>query len=157
MPRIAGRLFGFLMLHEGSCSLDELAAQLQVSKASVSTNARMLEQRGILERTSAPGDRRDFYRMDPNAWSRVLEVGQRRWETLRGVLTEAAASLPDEMETGRQRLIEAEQFHLLLIDGADGLLERWRRARQQLAAEQGAEPASDGEIMTEPKGALEEE
>lgn len=40
-PRIAGRIFGLLLVSEDCRSLDELAVQLRVSKASVSTNARL--------------------------------------------------------------------------------------------------------------------
>ena len=68
LPRIAGRLFGFLLIHSDAYSLDELAERLQVSKASISTNARQLEEHRILERISTPGDRRDYYRMAPDAW-----------------------------------------------------------------------------------------
>lgn len=132
LPRIAGRIFGFLLVHEGAYSLDELAERLQVSKASVSTNARLLEHHGMLERTSAPGDRRDFYQVGPDAWERMLRVGQRKWEQLRMLFTEAEASLPEEMEVGRARLIQAEQFHLLLIDEVDRMLERWRRRREEM-------------------------
>jgi DNA-binding transcriptional regulator GbsR (MarR family) len=127
LPRIAGRVFGFLLVNEGAFSLDELAERLQVSKASISTNARLLEQHGMLERTSAPGDRRDFYQMGPDAWERMLRAAQRRWEDLRQALTEAAAALPEDMEVGRTRLIRAEQFHLLMIDEVDRLIERWHR------------------------------
>lgn len=133
MPRISGRIFGFLIVHEGSYSLDELAERLQVSKGSVSTNARQLEQLGILERVSVPGDRRDYYRMEEDAWERMLQVAQRRWEVLRAQLTASAAALPEEMEAGRRRLIQAEQFHLLMIDGVDRMLERWRSRQRELA------------------------
>lgn len=73
MPRIAGRLMGALILNEDAASLDELADQLQVSKASVSSNARLLENWGIAERVTLPGDRRDFYRLSPNAEERSLQ------------------------------------------------------------------------------------
>ena len=46
LPRIAGRIFGLLLVSEDARSLDDLAAELRVSKGSVSTNARLLEQRG---------------------------------------------------------------------------------------------------------------
>lgn len=62
LPRIAGRIFGLLLVSEDCRSLNELAAELHVSKASVSTNARLLEQRGVLERDSRPSDRRDACR-----------------------------------------------------------------------------------------------
>jgi DNA-binding transcriptional regulator GbsR (MarR family) len=128
LPRSAGRMIGHLLLAEGACSLDELAESLQVSKASVSTNARMLEQVGILERTCEPGDRRDFYRMRPDAWERMLLNARRRWEEARALLAETASAIPDEMRTGRQRLAEAERFHSLLIEELDTLVERWRAA-----------------------------
>ena len=62
-PRIAGRIMGFLLLHEGPYTLDELADELQISKTSASTNARLLEQHGIIERVVKAGDRRDFYHL----------------------------------------------------------------------------------------------
>ena len=40
VPRIAGRLFGLLMLVERETSLDELAEGLRVSKGSVSAGTR---------------------------------------------------------------------------------------------------------------------
>jgi len=137
LPRSAGRIFGFLLLSSEPFSLDDLGERLQVSKASVSTNARLLEQCGMLERSSAPGDRRDFYRMRPDAWERVLQVAQKRWEVMRGLLTEAEATLPPEMETARRRLQEAAEFHAFLLDEAEALIERWR-ARQRGAGTGGA-------------------
>src|SRR5690554_5102322 len=74
MRRIAGRLYGFLLVHDEAYSLDELAERLKVSKASVSTNARFLEQVGILERMSTPGDRRDYYRMGSEAMVESLRA-----------------------------------------------------------------------------------
>lgn len=70
--RIAGRLFGLLMLEEGPCALEELAERLRVSKGSVSSNARLLEDWGIAERVTRPGDRRDFYQLAPDAADRFL-------------------------------------------------------------------------------------
>lgn len=143
LPRIAGRIFGFLLVHEGAFSLDELAEELQVSKASVSTNARMLEQFGLVERTSEPGDRRDYYQMGHDAWERILLSAQRKQESMRQALTEAAASLPEEMEAGRRRLIQAEQFYLLLVDQIDRTLERWHH--RQHGASAGSSAGSGGQ------------
>lgn len=129
LPRSAGRIFGYLLLCETPRSLDELADELQMSKASVSTNARLLEQHGLVERIGSLGDRRDFYRIGCNSWERMLQVAQRRWETLHALLEESAAALPPEMAVGRERLLEAAEFHGLLLDGVEQLAARWR-ARQ---------------------------
>lgn len=155
LPRIAGRLVGFLLVHTEAYSLDELAEQLQVSKASISTNARQLEEHRILERISSPGDRRDYYRMKPDSWEGMLRTAQQKWNTMRELLTAAAAALPDDMEAGRARIIEAEQFHLLLIDGVERMLERWGR---RPAAHSFGEAEDDKRSRhdTSPAGASEE-
>ena len=49
LPRIAGRLLGALILAPDRESLDDLAARLAVSKPSISVNARLLEQKRLIE------------------------------------------------------------------------------------------------------------
>ena len=69
-PPIAGRIFGLLLLSDDALSLDELAEALGVSKASASTNARLLAQLGVVEQVRRPGSRRDYYRMVPDLFER---------------------------------------------------------------------------------------
>lgn len=152
LPRIAGRIFGFLLVHPEAYSLDELAEHLQVSKASISTNARHLVEHRILQRTSAPGDRRDYYRMDLDAWEGMLRTAQQKWSAMRELLTAGAASLPEEMETARARLIDAEQFHLLLLDGVERMIDRWERRRRG----DGADGPATSRYDASPAGASEE-
>jgi DNA-binding transcriptional regulator GbsR (MarR family) len=144
MPRSAGRIFAHLLLMEGACSLEEIAETLQVSKASVSTNARLLEQHGLLERRCEPGDRRDYYQMRPDAWDRMLGSARRRWDEIQVLLAGAEAGLPREMETARERLREAGRFHALLVDELDTLIERWRCERSRREEEGLAVAVGDG-------------
>jgi DNA-binding transcriptional regulator GbsR (MarR family) len=125
LPRSAGRIFGYLLLADTACSLDELTETLQVSKASVSTNARLLEQCGILERTCEPGDRRDFYQMRPDAWERMLHLARKRWSEMEALLAHAEGTLPHEMDMARRRLRESARFHALLVEELDTLIARW--------------------------------
>src|SRR3954470_13736159 len=80
LPRIAGRIFGLLLVSEGALSLDDLASELAVSKGSASTNARLLEQRGMLDRSCRRSDRRDYYRVPHDLFSRVMALRLTRWE-----------------------------------------------------------------------------
>lgn len=73
LPRIGGRLFALLMITEGDVSLDDLAQRLGVSKPSVSTNARLLEQRGVIEKVSRAADRRDYYRITDDLIGRTMQ------------------------------------------------------------------------------------
>jgi DNA-binding transcriptional regulator GbsR (MarR family) len=134
LPRSAGRIFGYMMLADSACSLDDLAEALQVSKASVSTNARLLEQIGLLERTIELGDRRDFYRMRGDAWERMLLLARRRWEETQSLLSQARTCLPEDMHAARARVCEAARFHALLMEEADSLLDRWRSMKAETVA-----------------------
>lgn len=126
MPRGAGRLFGFLLVGDRAYSLDELTEMLQASKASVSTNARLLESLGLIERVSSLGDRRDFYRASDDPWERMLRVAQGRWRDMIQLFDEAQSQLPADRETGRERVCAAGKFHRLLMDGVDNLIQQWR-------------------------------
>lgn len=58
MPRIAGRIWGWLLIcEEEQEPLTVIAQTLGVSKGSVSTNARLLESAGLLKRTAVSGSR----------------------------------------------------------------------------------------------------
>lgn len=129
MARSAGRIFGLLLVGGRPYSLDELAETLQASKASASTNCRMLEQLGMIQRVSSLGDRRDFYRVEGDPWEKMLRVAQQRWRDMAQVFGEARATLPPQMAEGRLRLEEAERFHLLMIGEFDKLLEAWHGMR----------------------------
>jgi predicted transcriptional regulator len=49
LPPIAGRIFALLLVSEDALSLDQLSDDLGVSKASASTNARLLARFGLIE------------------------------------------------------------------------------------------------------------
>src|SRR5690554_6147130 len=73
-PRIAGRIFGLLLVEGKPMTLQAIADQLQVSKASASTNARLLAGRDILRRTAQAGDRQDYYQLAADNEYRFLEA-----------------------------------------------------------------------------------
>jgi DNA-binding transcriptional regulator GbsR (MarR family) len=109
-------MFGVLLMSEGSRSLDELAEQLEVSKASISVNARLLEQRGVVERASKQGDRRDYYRIANDILERTLEqrIGKiRRFqEALALARTHCAAGKP----AVRDRLQHMDEAYRYLLE-----------------------------------------
>jgi DNA-binding transcriptional regulator GbsR (MarR family) len=130
MPRIGGQIFGLLMLREDALSLDEIAAELQVSKASVSTNARLLTRMGAIERTSKPGDRRDFYRITPNAPERGLDGVVNRMNRMVSLLDTTLCQLPDARREQKRRLAMLRDWHEFLLEEIDATMERWRARRK---------------------------
>ncbi len=127
-PRIAGLIMGFLLLNEGPYTLDELAERLQISKTSASTNARLLEQHGVIERVVKTGDRRDFYRLAENHWEKMFDVVVKRIQRFQTVLDETIGALPAEEAYGRQRLRETQRFHSFMLEKLNAHIDEWRSA-----------------------------
>lgn len=74
LGRLFGQIFMLLYLSPEPASLDELAGQLGVSKASISIACRQLETWGAVHRVWVKGDRKDYY-VAETAFDRILRSG----------------------------------------------------------------------------------
>lgn len=128
LPRIAGRILGFLLVQPAECSLDDMADALGVSKASVSTDARRLEQFGLIQRITRPGDRRDYYIVADDCFARSLEVKLERLQRFHALIDEAR-SLPIRSPDVKSRLDEMDRAYELAVSSLTDALERWERTR----------------------------
>lgn len=127
VPRIAGRIFGFLLLQTEPCSLDDMATTLRVSRASISTDARCLERLGLVHRVSRAGDRRDFYTVAPDAPTSALAMRVERLRRMKSTIGELA-SLTDAgtPPAVRARLDAFGEAHDRTVEALEGLIERLR-------------------------------
>jgi DNA-binding Lrp family transcriptional regulator len=126
VPRIGGRLLGLLLLADGPLSLDQIAATLRVSRASVSTNARLLLTAGLIERVSLPGDRRDYYTFGRRAWEGNIQAAITRARTFQRIAAEGLAALGPGDSPAHARLREAVELGDFYATGLTALLERWQ-------------------------------
>ncbi|HEX5963583.1 MAG TPA: MarR family transcriptional regulator [Gemmatimonadales bacterium] len=133
LPRIAGRIFGLLLVSEDCRSLDDLAAELRVSKASVSTNARLLEQRGVLERNSRPSDRRDYYRVPPELFAHTMAQRLASWQRFHEAIGAARTSLPIRSRRVLERLEEYDAAYAFMSQVIRDAMVRWRATRDHSA------------------------
>ena len=138
LPRIAGRIFGLLLVSEDARSLDDLAAELRVSKGSVSTNARLLEQRGLLERVCRPADRRDYYSVRPDLFIHTMAQRLTRWQRFHEAIRAARTSLPIRSQEVRDRLEEYEQAYAFISQVIGEALTRWQGIRDERLSGAGA-------------------
>ena len=126
VPRIGGRVLGVLMLAEGPISLERMAELLKVSRASISTNMRMLTTTGIVKHFGVPGDRRHYYVFSEDAWERHLEASMKGLDAIVQICRSGLAAVPSHHPTARARVqnslafLEFEQTEI-----ADSLA-RWR-------------------------------
>lgn len=131
MSPIAGRLFATLLLSPEPRSLDELASEIGVSKASISTDARRLLERGIVERVTHAGDRRDYYELAPDFFAQGIRNRVAQWrgiQALVGTMREAGTALPAVV---RDRIASIDDVHAFVIDRIDAALDEWERERRK--------------------------
>src|SRR5512135_2888140 len=128
-PRIAGRIFALLLVSEEAVSLEEMAARLGASKASVSSDARALEQRGLAERVGRPGDRRDYYRVADDLFEGAVAIRVARWQAFQAALREGRRCLPGRNGALRRRFDQLDAAFEALTTAATRALRRWRGAR----------------------------
>lgn len=130
LPRIAGRIMGLMIMHGGPFSLTELAERLSVSRASISTNTRLLEELGVIERTATPGDRQDYFRLSRQPYARMVRGVVRRMRRAREVVEGTQESLPEDMSETHERLEELDAFYEALIESFLNVIDEWDAERQ---------------------------
>jgi DNA-binding transcriptional regulator GbsR (MarR family) len=125
LPRISGRILGLLVLEGRPFGLRELAERLQVSRASVSTNARLLSELGVIHRIAKPGDRQDYYELGTDPYARLLKGVSRRMSAAHEVIREADASIGALDDETHRRLQELASFYKAAADSLGNLVERF--------------------------------
>ncbi len=126
MPRIAGRMWGYFVIEGGPRSFAELAERLQVSRGSISTNARLLRELGILEQISLPGDRQDYYRLADQPYDALLQGYVERMRIRLRNAERALRDLPSDLPGVHQRLHSMQRFHQSAVDTTEALIAELR-------------------------------
>jgi DNA-binding transcriptional regulator GbsR (MarR family) len=73
MPPITGRILGWLMICDpAEQSAAEIAEAIGASRASLTTNMRLLTVSEYVRHSTRPGERTNYYRIDENAWRRAV-------------------------------------------------------------------------------------
>ncbi len=134
LGRLIGRMFALLYLQPRPLSLEEIAARLEISKASASTTIRHLEQWHAVRHKPVEGDRRDYYEAEtefrvivregllPGIRKKLGSAGVQISRTLEAevpvVTYKSASSHPADIQIIRKRLRAARDLHAKL----DGIL-----------------------------------
>lgn len=116
IPRIAGRILGLLVIHGGPFSFAELAERLKVSRGSISTNTRLLEHLGIIERVSKAGERQDYFQIRSEPYIELMRGYLGRIHKATEVIAEAQQKLPKDWRDSHKRLAELGAFYHNMID-----------------------------------------
>lgn len=134
--RTMGRIYGWLMI----CSppqqlLSELAATLSVSKASISTVARQLQEAGMIERLPSVA-RQHRYHITPGGFTHVLNVQLTLMKSGIQAADFGLQLLDDDRAEQRERLQDFRDFcEFSTNDYRDELMRRWEQYRAERRAQ----------------------
>ncbi|NJN88358.1 MAG: MarR family transcriptional regulator [Leptolyngbyaceae cyanobacterium SL_7_1] len=132
LPRMAGRIFGWLLIsNPPQQSHSELANVLQASKGSISTMTRLLIQLSLIERVSLPGDRRDYFQIKPKAWKHITEQRLAQIVAFRQLADRGLDLLQTSPPQLRTRLQELRDIHAFWERELPYLNQRWEQEQAE--------------------------
>ena len=103
--RITGRIYAYLATAaEPYLSLQELADQLGVSRASISTNTRRLIGLGLLKREAVPGSRGEHYALTAAGAPALMERAAQTARLMEDLAAEGVRMQADVVTPGTQSL-----------------------------------------------------
>lgn len=133
IPRIGGRMLGLLLVTQEPLSAESISTLLKVSRASVSTNMRLLLQVGWAEKATFPGDRTTYYVFPEEGFEKTLALEIQAITTMKRYVEMGINALPPE-NAARGRL---EAF----AGWADFLVQVWKKAQIEWRERQEDHPA----------------
>lgn len=132
-PRIAGQILGYLLIEGEPRTLSQMADALKISKASASTNARLLELKGAVRRVSPVGQRGDAYQALDRPGVSILETLAVRFRTNAATIGALAAEFPDSHADAGARVNNYAEFYRETAEFFDEWLQRLNRTCRSAA------------------------
>lgn len=136
VPRMAGRIIGYLLLSESSLvSSAELAEALQVTKGAISTTSRLLIQMELIERVNQMGDRRDYFRLKKRPWFHSFKRELYIISAYRQMAEQGLRLMENYDSDRKEALQEMFELYTFIEKEFSVLIERWEREKAQQGKE----------------------
>ncbi|MEY9212405.1 MarR family transcriptional regulator [Thermobifida halotolerans] len=128
-----GRIVGYLLLSDREgVSAAEIADGAQVSRGSVSTAVRRLEELGFVRQVQAPGQRHRLVAMGDDVWGNFLRNERGYLRRQRDLAQAALDRLGDGLgPAGRARLVNMRDYMVWLDGYHDTLLAHWEEYKER--------------------------
>jgi DNA-binding transcriptional regulator GbsR (MarR family) len=109
LPPITGRILGWLLICDPpEQSAGQIADAIGASRASLTTSMRILTAGDLVRRRTRPGERTTYFRIDNDAWEKVIRQRIVAMASLRDITHDAMALIgPDSERAARVRAAHA--------------------------------------------------
>lgn len=131
MPRMAGRLMGYLLIAVPEVqSVNDIAAYLKASKASISTMSRALINLGLVERKAFPGERRDYFRLRTDAWLEFFEKEMQRLVKFRKLVGQGRELMKNESPENQKRMENIHNMYCWFEKEFPKMIDLWKKEQK---------------------------
>lgn len=129
MPRVSGEIFAMLVYDGEPIAFGEIAKSLGVSRATVSTSIRLLEDRGMVRRSKKPGNRQDYFQLADDAYLTMMKFVLLGMSRAQSVIDETISAVPQDDEDRRRRLEDYAGFYAQLGESMTEALSRMSKTK----------------------------
>ena len=128
LPRMWGRVFGALLVADPpGQTAEQLAETLQASRGSNSTATPMLEQSGLIDRISKPGERKDYFRNRPGAWVEATRKRVTAMTTFRQLAEKGLNIVGSDDPEVLRGLVEMRDYFTYWEKAYPEAIEKWEK------------------------------
>lgn len=125
VSRIGGRILGLLLIAHKPLSAEEIASILKVSRASVSTNIRLLINSGLVEKVTFLNERSTYYAIAETAWEQVIRASIQKVNAFKNLARLGLEALPAQ-DSARARLEEMVEWAEAMSGLYENALLQWQ-------------------------------
>jgi DNA-binding transcriptional regulator GbsR (MarR family) len=134
MPQMPALAFvALLATDEGGLTAEELATQLQVSRAAISGAIKYLDHVGLITRERQPGTRRQRYVLESPTWYELVSRRERVLDRWIATARDGVDALGPQTPAG-QRLAESLAFFEFLREEIHSVMARWQERQGKRGA-----------------------
>lgn len=76
--RTMGQIHALLMISPEPMTADQIISELEISRGNVSMNLRNLVEWGVVHKVHIPGDRKEYFSSEKDAWKMALQIARER-------------------------------------------------------------------------------
>lgn len=124
---MTGRVLAALMISDtNEMSAEDFATVLGASRGSISTSTRTLIAMGLLRKVHKSGDRKDWFRVLPNAWANVARRREAEVSHLREIFLDGLHAMEADSDDAKSSIQETLLFLEFWQEEMGTMIHRWR-------------------------------
>jgi DNA-binding transcriptional regulator GbsR (MarR family) len=131
LTRMAGRIIGWLLVcdppHQ---TMPQIIEALDASKSAVSVALTTLHQINLIHRLSLPGERKDYFRLNPDMWTHAFMARANQITALRILAERGLALMEGASPESKRRLQLVWEMNVFMEAEFPRLIERWNEVKK---------------------------